>query len=346
MRRDVTLLWALRSPCSLACRYCYFGEVDDHRLSPPTEPGQLSHLSREDISLADMAAFLASADRSAIRRVFLAGGEPLNWPHSLTVAQLLKDAGIQVVICTNGIPLNRADVVARILSLGVDAVSVSLDSAEASHHDRYRPARNGGHGWAAVVSGLRQLLAARGKSPVPRIGLYTVITRRNIAAVREVGELASRLGVDYFVPQPISLPAGHKLGRELSLGTDDRPAVTSALDDLYRDRLPLALPAADYRHRFTDVIATPELLPVRGCFGGDTLFFVEPDGSVWDCPSSYKIAATPAGRRRNIVGHDAAEMFGPHRDTGPSDCPLGSRDCVNMWPLMGFDRFISPGAGQ
>ena len=149
MRRDVTLLWALRSPCSLACRYCYFGEVHDHRLSPPTEPGQLSHLSREDISLVDMAAFLASADRSAIRRVFLAGGEPLNWPRSLTVAQLLKDAGIQVVTCTNGIPLNRADVVARLLSLGVDAVSISLDSAEASHHNRYRPARNGRHGWDA-----------------------------------------------------------------------------------------------------------------------------------------------------------------------------------------------------
>ncbi|MGH8882733.1 MAG: radical SAM protein, partial [Stackebrandtia sp.] len=50
---------------------------------------------------------------------------------------------------------------------------------------------------------------------------------------------------------------------------------------------------------------------MRGCFGGHTLNFIEPDGSVWDCPSGLKIAATPPAAHRSVVGANAAELFGP-----------------------------------
>lgn len=105
--RDVTVLWALRSPCSLACRYCYFGTPAEHRADPPTGAGQLSHLSRDDVPLETIMAFMTTAPDSAIQRVFLAGGEPLNWLPALDIARALKEAGIEVVICTNGIPLNK-----------------------------------------------------------------------------------------------------------------------------------------------------------------------------------------------------------------------------------------------
>jgi MoaA/NifB/PqqE/SkfB family radical SAM enzyme len=81
------------------------------------------------------------------------------------------------------------------------------------------------------------------------------------------------------------------------------------------------------------------------CFGGRELFFIEPDGSVWDCPSSLKIAATHAWRRRTIRGHAAADLF--TITARCTDCALFSRDCVNMWPLMGFGAFALTGkAGQ
>src|SRR6266536_1053930 len=284
MIRDVTLLWALRSPCHLACRYCYFGDLDEHRLAPPTSAGQLSHLSRTDASMADIDAFLSGVEHSAVQRVFLAGGEPLNWPPALSIDRKLKNAGVE------------------------------------------------------VINGIRHLLATRGTSAVPKIGLYTVITRRNIPAIVQVAELAAQFGLDYFVPQPVSLPSGHKLHEELSLRPGDGPAATAALTALYHRRLPVGLPAADYQGRFAAAIGTEDLLQVKDCFGGHTLHFIEPDGSVWDCPSSYKIAATPHGRRRTIIGHRAAELFDPARSSCLSDCALASRDCVNMWPLMGFGR--------
>jgi MoaA/NifB/PqqE/SkfB family radical SAM enzyme len=336
----MTILWALRSPCNLGCTYCYYGTIEEHKANPPDRAGQLSHLARDDASLDDITGFLATAADSAIARVFIAGGEPLIWPHIFTVVAQLKDAGIEVVLCTNGIPLARPEITRQIINLGVDGVSISLDSAEPAHNDHYRPSRNGRHGHAHVLAGLKSLLEARGTGTAPTAGLYTAVTRRNISAVTEVASLAADLGADYFVPQPISLAPDHPLHGELTLREDDIPALADALDGLYDSPPGIALPDRSYPAQFLATVTVP-LQTAPACFGGHQLSFIEPDGSIWPCPSRHKIAATPPGRRRTIRGHHAAEIFGQHRETCPADCPLLSVDCVSMWPLVtGFGRFL------
>src|SRR5205814_4959225 len=147
---DVTVLWAVRSPCNLGCRYCYFGTIEEHRQTPPDQAGALSHLAHTDLDLDTILAFIATLPDSRVRRIFLAGGELLIWRHALAVIEAIAATGVQTVLCTNGIPLNRPDNVAAILEFGVAAVSVSLDSAEADHNDIYRPARGTGVGFADV----------------------------------------------------------------------------------------------------------------------------------------------------------------------------------------------------
>ena len=80
---------------------------------------------------------------------------------------------------------------------------------------------------------------------------------------------------------------------------------------------------------------------MRGCFGGSTLAFIEPDGSMWACPSSLKIAATPRERHASIRGADARTLFAAPPPC--ADCTLFSADCVNMWPLMDFGRLLAGG---
>lgn len=332
MSRDVTLLWGLRSPCAFACPHCYFGTIEEHKDNPPGQAGVLSHLSRTDLSAEAVAAFARTLAGSDVERVVIAGGEPLDWPGTPGVISLIKDAGCQVVIATNGVPLTRPQVAERLVDLGVDGVSVSLDSADAETNDRMRPSRSGRFGYHDVLEGIKTLLQARAGGSVPRVGIYTVVTRSRPQEITEVAQLAADLGVDYYVPQPISLAPDHKLFQQMSHTPGDVGDVGEQLDRLYSDPQGLTLPDPSYVQRFIAAISTHDSGHVTDCFGGARLFFIQPDGSVWDCPSDRRIAATAPGRRRTIRDGDARTLFA----TRPActDCSLFSRDCVNMWPLV------------
>ncbi|MDQ2812277.1 MAG: radical SAM protein [Actinomycetota bacterium] len=332
MRRDVTLLWALRSPCAFACPHCYFGTIGEHAGTPPGQAGVLSHLSRTDLPANALTAFARTLAGSPVERVIIAGGEPLDWPGTLGVISLIKDAGCQVVIATNGVPLTRPHVAERLVALGVDGVSVSLDSADAQINDQMRPSRSGRFGYRDVLEGIRSLLRARAGRPAPRVGIYTVVTRSRPQEITDVARVAAGLGADYYVPQPISLPPGHALSDQLSHTPGDAADVGEQLARLYDNPQGLALPDPSYIQRFIDAVSTDDNGHVPECFGGARLFFVQPDGSVWDCPSDRRIAATAPGRRRTIRDGDARTLFTVR--PACTDCSLFSRDCVNMWPLV------------
>jgi MoaA/NifB/PqqE/SkfB family radical SAM enzyme len=332
MPRDVTLLWGLRSPCAFACPHCYFGTIEEHKDNPPGQAGVLSHLSRTDLSAEAVTAFARTLAGSDVERVVIAGGEPLDWPGTLGVISLIKDAGCQVVIATNGVPLTRPHVAERLADLGVDGVSVSLDSADADTNDRMRPSRSGRFGYHDVLDGIGTLLRVRAGRAAPRVGIYTVVTRSRPQEITEVARVAADLGVDYYVPQPISLAPDHKLFHQMSHTADDVADVSEQLDRLYNDPHGLHLPDPSYAQRFVAAISTHDSGHVPDCFGGARLFFIQPDGSLWDCPSDRRIAATTPERRRTIRDGDARTLFA----TRPTctDCSLFSRDCVNMWPLV------------
>jgi MoaA/NifB/PqqE/SkfB family radical SAM enzyme len=342
MPRDVTLLWALRSPCAFACPHCYFGTIDEHKDNLPEQVGVLSHLSRADLSADTLAAFARTLAGSPVERVIIAGGEPLDWPAALGIISLIKDAGCQVVIATNGVPLTRPHVAERLVALGVDGVSVSLDSADADTNDRMRPSRSGRFGYHDVLEGIGSLLQARAGRSAPRVGIYTVVTRSRPQEITDVARLAADIGVDYYVPQPISLAPDHLLFDALSHTPADVAGVGEHLDRLYRDAQGLDLPDPSYLQRFVAAVSTQDSGRVLDCFGGARLFFIQPDGSVWDCPSDRRIAATPPARHRTIRDGDARMLFA----TRPActNCSLFSRDCVNMWPLvLDMPRLLNTG---
>lgn len=176
--------------------------------------------------------------------------------------------------------------------------------------------------------------------------MYSVITRLTLASLPATARFAAALGLDYFVPQPISLERGHRLHNELVLREGDLPALTEALHSVYAADLGLELPAPRYPEQIASTVRhKPQM--VHGCFGGHQLAFIQPDGSVWDCPSRHKITTMArAGTQRSIATHTAADLFPARAHTGGCDCPLYSGDCVNMWPLMrDFDRFLATTSG-
>ncbi|MEV4830598.1 radical SAM protein [Micromonospora sp. NPDC049257] len=342
MPRDVTLLWGLRSPCAFACPHCYFGTIEEHKGNLPQQAGVLSHLSRADLTAPTLTAFARTLTGSPVERVIIAGGEPLDWPATLGIISLIKGAGCQVVIATNGIPLTRPHIVEQLLALGVDGVSVSLDSADADTNDTMRPSRSGRFGYHDVLAGISALLKARGDRPGPRVGIYTVVTRSRPQEITDVARLAADIGVDYYVPQPVSLPSDHQLFDALSHTPADVASVGAHLERLYADPHGLALPDPSYLQRFVAAISTQDSGHVPDCFGGARLYFVQPDGSLWDCPSDRRIAATAPEHQRTIRGGDARTLFAARPTC--TNCSLFSRDCVNMWPLvLDMPRLLNTG---
>lgn len=335
-----SLLWALRSPCDLACQYCYFGTLEDDLATKRVpEVGTLSHRNVRDAPLPDILAFIETFQSNDIHRIFLAGGEPLRWPGIGLVVDALKARGCEVVIATNGLPLNNPELCAWLLDVGVEAVSVSLDSHNPEYNDRWRrdPA---GRGWQGVVDGVRLLKSVRQtRGAGTKIGIYSVITKENVGQLGDTARFVASLGVDYFVAQPVSLGREHPLYDTLSLDTSHKDELSefreamrvlanlNTPDDLYFDLFRLSM------------AASPQFL-VPSCFGGRDLFFIQPDGTVWDCPSSLKIAATLSEERLSFIGKSAGHVFSRIRRSRSNNCALFSGDCVNMWALIDFDRFL------
>ena len=340
--RGATVLWSVRSPCNLGCKYCYFGTVDEHLTTGiPVGPGEMSHLRRDDVRWDSARDFpLSFADQ--VRRVFLVGGEPLLWHHITPLLETLATTSAEVVAVTNGLPLAHRRVRDLLFRTGVAAVSVSLDSNDSVYNDHWRPDPSG-RGFAGVVDGISQLLRERPDGGGPKVGLYTVLTKRNVAHMAAMADFVADLGVDYWVTQPVSLEPSDPYHGELSFVSEaDTARLRDALAAIDARKLPYYAPPATYHKMIPLTVVSPPAVTVQGCFGGRDLFFVEPDGSVWDCPSFYKHRATPASEYRSILTSPATDLFGPERRSRSTDCGQFSADCVSMWQLMAFDEILRP----
>lgn len=334
----ISLLWALRSPCHLGCQYCYFGANNSEGYRR-RELGELSHKAQDDISARAALQFARSIPVGLVNRVFLAGGEPLLWTESFDLIECLKSKDIEVVVCTNGLPLLRREVTKKLLDLRVDAISVSLDSHDKNSNDKWRKPNNT-LGWEGVVSGIRHFLTERAAlGGATLVGVYMVVTTQNIDHLSDTADFVEELGCDYFIFQPVSLRRDHPLHHQLSLSPSVLNTLNVEIEKIWSRTTSLQLPDQGYLVRFRSIVSGNFSSFVPNCFGGKHLFFIQPDGTVWDCPSSYKIENSRDGPLLSIArfAPDAIFRAGSTRCT---DCNLFSVDCVNMWQLMAFDRII------
>jgi sulfatase maturation enzyme AslB (radical SAM superfamily) len=323
----------------LQCQYCYFGTQE---MPAPTHVGALSHQGHRDVALDTLLAFLRTCTSTLVRRVFLAGGEPLVWLGARRVIAALKALGCEVIVCTNGLPLQHDDLCRFLLAQEVDAVSISLDSVDSEVNDHVRQDRSG-QGWQGVVAGIRNLIRLRHAAQAPmKIGVYSVVTQQTLPKLAQTGCFVADLGAEYFIMQPVSLAAGHPLHDALCVDGRHAESFGSQLRQLQEACSGLFLGHPDYLAKMQITLHPGPFPLIRNCFGGRELFFIEPDGSVWDCPSAAKIAQTPVDQRHSIIHTRAGELFSAARRCRPADCALFSQDCVNMWQLMAFDAILAP----
>lgn len=117
--------------------------------------------------------------------VILTGGEPLLRPDIFEIARYGTDRGLRMVMAPNGTLIDEA-AAGRIAAAGIKRISISLDGATAEVHDRFRGVDGAFEG---ALRGIRNAKAAGVEFQV-----NTTITKRNLAEIPRIMELAESLG--------------------------------------------------------------------------------------------------------------------------------------------------------
>ncbi|MSP55735.1 MAG: radical SAM protein [Myxococcales bacterium] len=179
-----TLLFLINRGCNLRCSFCDLWE------------------GNENVPLDEAARLFDEAVAIETKTVVLTGGEPLLHPRFFEIVAEVRKRGLSVNVTTNGTLVDRHW--ERIVSGGIDSISVSLDGL-ADTHDRLR-GRPGSFNrtWTAlerIVAHHRTVVAARKAGDPSAASLldpcvYFTVTRENVgellAVWRKVRELGAR----------------------------------------------------------------------------------------------------------------------------------------------------------
>lgn len=264
--------WEVTRSCNLNCMHCraaaekgpYPGELGTER----------SHELLQEI---------ASLGKPI---VILTGGEPLLREDLFDLAGHGTRLGLRMVMATNGTLLTSA-LVEKIISSGIQRVSVSLDGANAREHDRLRQVEGAYEG---SVRGIR-LLIERGVE----FQVNTTITKHNAHQIQELLDTSIRLGAaaHHFF---LLVPTGR--AREMQdqeIGAEEYERVLHFLYDV-RSRVPLSIKATCAPHYYrilrqeahrkgesVDVKTYGLDAHTRGCLAGTAFCFIGYHGVVQPC---------------------------------------------------------------
>jgi len=134
--------WQITNECNLACLHC----IEE------SGPGKAF---RDELDAAGVFAVIDELMDNDVPYLSFSGGEPMLHPHFFAMVERVCSRGAELKIETNGHYLSVENC-ARMKSLGVKAVQVSLDGATAPAFQRMRVRGS----FDVTVEGLRNLTAA------------------------------------------------------------------------------------------------------------------------------------------------------------------------------------------
>ena len=242
--------------CDLRCAHCFVSA---------TAQGA-------DMCLDDLRGAVPKLLDMQAATVTLTGGEPLIHPDLEGVLVLLREAGMEVTICTNGVSLTDRLIKAA-QGLGRVKFNVSLDGLTKDSHGKFRGNKES---FDKTLSNTRRIAEA---------GLLKGIlsTPNSLARADEYAalfHLAHELGAEYLLMNPLSsFGRGINSSRRLRADTKTMSSIQERITESRSSGDPEAVFI-----RFPN-----ESKPLSNCVAGD-LFYVFSNGDVTVCP--YLVFAT------------------------------------------------------
>jgi len=118
--------WELTRACDLACRHCRA------EAAPDPDPAELTE--REGLALTERLARFGAP----LPHLVLTGGDPLKRPDLFALIAAARARGFGVSVAPSATPLLTPEMIGRLETAGVEAISLSLDGSDAARHDALR----------------------------------------------------------------------------------------------------------------------------------------------------------------------------------------------------------------
>lgn len=168
-----------------------------------------------------------------IKYVHLQGwGEPLLHPRLFDMIKVAKDAGCRVGFTTNGTLLGPV-AGQRLLDLDLDLLAVSIAGATPQTHTAIRV----GSDLTQILDNLRCFLDLRAGRKVshPKVEIFFLMTKTNMAELPAAADLAASLGVDELVATNLDYVPTEEQNELKAFACDPlREAFARALEDAQR----------------------------------------------------------------------------------------------------------------
>ena len=266
------LAWETTRRCNLDCRHCRAAATQG------PYPGELTTEEGKQL-LTDVAGMGPAV-------IILTGGEPLLREDIFEVTEHGHRLGHRMVMAVNG-TLLTGDVARRLIDVGIQRLSISLDGASAPSHDNLRAVSG------AFEGALRGIGACKAAGLPFQIN--TTVTRANLKELPAIYELAIELGAaahHVFVLVPTG--RGAEIPEELVTPEEYDQTLRWLLDRQQEGRLHLKPTCAPQFYRLWREEArsrgekiTPQThgmeAMTKGCLGGQGFAFVSYKGEVQPC---------------------------------------------------------------
>jgi len=178
------------SRCMLACPYCL------RTLSGPAKPAQLA--------LDEFIEGFRPFEEHCLLTSFQLFGEPILNDQLPEMVHHVHERGVATYVSTN-LQKDDQDGLARLLSSGLDLLTISLDAATPETYGVMKPGGN----YDLLMHNVHFIFRhVRSMQRPPAVGFQVLVTRRNEAELADIRAFSSSMGADYLDLKPVQfLPA-------------------------------------------------------------------------------------------------------------------------------------------
>jgi len=122
--RPLLVIWEMTQACDLSCMHCRANAQPKRHSS--------------ELSTAEAFHLIDQISRMRVPLFVLTGGDPLKRPDLMPIVQYACRRGVRTSLTPSATPLLTSDAIARLKSVGLMRLALSLDGSKAELHDGFR----------------------------------------------------------------------------------------------------------------------------------------------------------------------------------------------------------------